>query len=68
MKNDWVKIYSTTKVYQVEIIKAILAEQNIQAFEINKRDSSYGTFGIIELYVQPENVIEAKHIISKQEI
>jgi hypothetical protein len=67
VKKEWVKIYSTAEIYKIEIIKAILAEQNIQAFEVNKKDSSYGAFGTIELYVQPENIIKAKHIISKQE-
>ena len=68
MKKEWVKIYSTGEIYKIEIIKAILAEQNIQAFEVNKKDSSYGTFGIIELFVQAISVIEAKQIISKQHI
>ena len=63
MDNSWVKIYATDEIHKIEILKALLGEQDIASFEINKKDSSYISVGEIELYVKPENEIIAKLII-----
>ncbi len=62
MEKDWVKIYTTHQVYQAEILKKVLADNDIGAITINKRDSSYRTFGDIEVYVRIENVLKAKKL------
>lgn len=59
-------VYSSDKAYEVEMLKNILHDHGIPAFIINKKDSSY-LFGEIELYVDPDNVIRAKQLISKFE-
>ena len=64
----WANFYSTDKLYNAEIGKDILEQQGIHCVIVDKRDSAYGVFGEIELYVQRENVIRAKHIFSKNEI
>jgi len=64
MDKDWVKIYSSTEVHKIEILKAVLEDNGIKSFEINKKDSSYISVGEIELYVNVENEILSKVIIN----
>jgi hypothetical protein len=35
---------------------------------MDKKDSAYGAFGELELYVQRENVLKAKHILNSKEL
>jgi len=66
LEKNWIKIYSTSANYKAELIKGLLFENGIQAVVINKKDSSY-LFGELEIYVMPDDVLQAKHIISSQE-
>ena len=65
--DNWAKIYTTTAAYKAEIAKDVLEQEDIQSVIVDKKDSAYGVFGEIELYVQRENVIKAKHILNKKE-
>lgn len=62
-KLNWVMIYSSSVVIEVEIFKGVLEENGIEAIIINKKDSAY-LFGEAELYVTSENAFDAKQIIS----
>lgn len=62
---DWTLVYSSDKYHQVEIIKAILEENGIESFEVDKRDSSYVIFGDIDLYVNVKDAPLARIIIEK---
>jgi hypothetical protein len=62
MQKDWIMVYSSRDEYKVEIIKALLEENDIESVIMNKKDSSY-LFGDIELYVSNTEVIKAKQII-----
>ncbi|MBN2524419.1 MAG: DUF2007 domain-containing protein [Bacteroidales bacterium] len=62
MEKNWVCIYNTTTVYLAEIAKDLLHEEEIDAVIINKKDSNY-QFGILEIYVECNNAIKAKHIL-----
>jgi len=62
MEKDWGLIFSTGKLYQAEMAKDILEDNDIEVVLINKQDSIY-LFGEIDLYVKPENVIRAKFLI-----
>jgi hypothetical protein len=66
MEGDWVPIYSTDKLYQAEIIKQVLADNQIAAFVLNQRDSVY-QFGNIEICVKRGDIIRAKHILKSIE-
>lgn len=66
MEKNWVKIFSTTAQYKAELIKGLLLENGIESVIINKQDSSY-LFGELELYVNSDDAIQAKHIITTQE-
>ena len=68
MDKNWAKIYASDADYKVDIAKNILDELEIQSVIVDKKDSAYGVFGEIELYVQRQNVIKALHILSKKDI
>ncbi|PLX23520.1 MAG: hypothetical protein C0599_04290 [Salinivirgaceae bacterium] len=62
---DWHIVFSTTQSYQAYIIQDLLKDHDIEAVVIDKQDSFYVTLGEIEVYVEPENVIKAKHLVKK---
>ena len=60
MEKDWIQVYSTNRMFQAEILKQVLADHEIEAVIINKMDSSYKSFGEIEIYVKNVHVMKAK--------
>lgn len=68
MNSDWVKVYSSVEIHKVEIVKAVLEENGITAFAINKKDSSYISVGEMELYVKSDDEILAKIIITTDKL
>ena len=67
MDEHWEVVYSSPKLYQAEIMKAVLEEENIPCVIVNKQDSSYIVIGEIELYVQSEDILKAKQIINRSQ-
>ena len=67
---DWIVIYKSAILNNVEIVKAVLADNNIFAVIVNKTDSMYPqlTNGDIELNVNSNDVISAKHLITKHQL
>ncbi|MEP7262963.1 MAG: DUF2007 domain-containing protein [Bacteroidota bacterium] len=63
----WIKIYSSDQPVQIEVVKAILSDNNIDAVEISKKDSSY-IFGEIELYVKVDSEIFAQLVLSRHNL
>jgi hypothetical protein len=68
MEKDWVKIYTSQDALKASIIKAVLNDHHIDVVQLNKKDSSYLTFGEIELYIHPVYFDEAIEIIIKNEL
>ena len=68
MNPNWVKIYSTTEQYKASMLNGLLDEADIDNVIMNKQDSSYLVFGQIEIYVENQNVIKAKHLIDKSQL
>jgi hypothetical protein len=66
MDPNWMKVYSSNQLWQVELIKGLLADHDIESIIVNKKDSSY-LFGEVELYVNVEDAFTAKQIIIKSE-
>ena len=60
-----IKILSTENTTKAEITKQMLEENNINVVLLNKQDSSYLMFGLIELYVQEEQLKEATILLNK---
>ena len=51
MGTDWTLVFTTTKAYMAELAKQMFLNQKIEAVVLNKRDSSYNSFGELEVYV-----------------
>lgn len=64
MKNEWVIVYSTSDVFQAEVIKQMLLSNSINAISMNQKDSSYH-FGSVNIYTKEKDMKKAKEIISK---
>ena len=65
MEKGWIKLFATTDFYKAEIIRQALTEQGINAVILNKRDSSYGLFGQVELFAHQDDQEEARRIIGE---
>lgn len=59
---DLIVVHTTDKLYKAELIVGLLAEHDITANILNKKDSSY-LFGEVEIYVQSKDFEAAKSII-----
>ena len=68
MEKNWVKIYKSTNFYQSEIVKQMLLQHNIPAVLLNKQDSSYRSFGNIEVYVNQEDFDHAIELLILNQI
>lgn len=64
MENDWVKVYSSNQLYNVELLRHLLSEKGITSIVLNQRDSMYVIMGEINLMVKRDQVIPAKKIIT----
>ncbi|MBB6499571.1 DUF2007 domain-containing protein [Pedobacter cryoconitis] len=67
MENNWVKVYTTEDPITAEIIKQGLIENDIAAVIMNKKDSSYQTFGVIEVLVSQKDFDTAEAYIKSTE-
>jgi hypothetical protein len=65
---EWTRVYSTTEPYKLEIVKAVLADNNIESVEVNKKDSAYIFIGDIELYVHQKDAVLASFIIQSNQL
>jgi hypothetical protein len=68
MEQGWQQVYFSDKMHLIEIVKAVLAENNIESFVVNREDSTYITLGGSELYVKNEDVVLAKFLIEKNNL
>lgn len=66
MEDNWTQVYSSSQQYQIELIRGLLKEHDIESVTMNKQDSFYH-FGSIELYVNVEDAFRAKQIIEKHQ-
>ena len=66
MDCNWIKIYTSSEPFKIELLKGLLKENNITPMSINKQDSSY-LFGEIELFVDAKDVLQAKMLINKED-
>lgn len=62
MDNSWVNILSSSSAYEVEIVAALLRDNEIDCVVVNQKDSMY-LFGEVQLFVGPENVSRARELI-----
>ena len=60
-----IKILSTDNPNKAAIIKQMLEENNIKVVLLNKQDSSYLMFGLVELYVQEKQADKSENLLKK---
>ena len=60
MEKGWVLAYTTNKMFDAELLKRVLGDHDIESVIINKLDSTYRSFGDIEVYVRQDQIIRAK--------
>lgn len=58
-------IYTTELEHEAIIVRDKLEIEGIAAIILDKRDSSYNTFGSFEIHVNPSNQEKAKAIIAE---
>jgi hypothetical protein len=58
----WICVYTADQLYKAEAVQGFLAEENIEAVVINKKDSAY-LLGDVELHVKPEDETVAVELI-----
>ncbi len=68
--SNWAIIYSSINPNQSQIVKSVLEDNGIDVVIIDKTDSMHKHLinADMELHVKPEDVIKAKHIISKNSL
>ncbi|MEM6320479.1 MAG: DUF2007 domain-containing protein [Bacteroidota bacterium] len=69
MQKDMIKIFSSTQLYEVKVVEALLQNNNIETFVMNKQDSSYPGLlhsGPIDVYISALFERVAKELISKE--
>jgi hypothetical protein len=64
MDDEWILIFTSDHLYEIELISGMLEENEIESVIINKQDSAY-LIGDIELHVHIDNIMKAKTLISK---
>jgi hypothetical protein len=67
MENNWVKVYTTQDPITAEIIKQGLLENDIAAVIMNKKDSSYQVFGMVDVMVSATDFEAAEVYIKSTE-
>ena len=60
-----IKVLSTDNPNKAAIVKQMLEENNIKVVLLNKQDSSYLMFGLVELYVQEDQVEKTENLLKK---
>ena len=60
-----IKILSTDNPNKAAIIKQMLEENNIKVVLLNKQDSSYLMFGLVELYIQEDQLEQTDNLLKE---
>ena len=68
MEKNWVKIFSSSNYYQSEMVKQALVGHQIESVLLNKQDTTYRTFGEVEVYIHQQDFSNAIEIIILNQI
>ena len=60
-----IKVLSTDNPNKAAIVKQMLEENNIKVVLLNKQDSSYLMFGLVELYVQKDQLEKTEDLLKE---
>ena len=65
MEKSWKKIYFSGDEFRVLMARDLLAENGINAVIMNQKDSSYTSFGDVELYIEEQEEEAALKILDQ---
>ena len=67
MEKDWIKIFSTDRPFEAEMVKGMLLENGVNAVLLNRQDSSYTQAlpGQAEIYVHSSQVTQALELMNE---
>ncbi len=65
MEKGWEKVYFTGDEVTASIARDLLTESGINSVIMNHKDSTYLSFGDVELYVEEKDMKEALTILAK---
>jgi hypothetical protein len=65
MEKSWKKIYFSGDEFKVLMARDLLEENGINAVIMNQKDSSYKTFGEVELYIEEQDEKESLLILDE---
>ena len=67
MEKDWIKIFSTDRPFEAEMVKGMLLENGVNAVLLNRQDSSYvqALPGQAEIYVHTSQVTQALELMNE---
>jgi hypothetical protein len=68
MKENWVRILSSTDLMKVKIAEDVLKQNNIESHIVNKPDSIMPMLGEAELFTLPEKVDTALKVLRDNKI
>ena len=60
-----IKVLSTDNPNKAAIVKQMLEENNVKVVLLNKQDSSYLMFGLVELYVQEDQLEKTENLLKE---
>ncbi len=63
---NWTRIFTTNQAYQADIAKDVLAMEGIESVIMDKKDSAYGSFGEVGLFVPNSFAEEAILILNRK--
>lgn len=63
MEKDWVKLATIGNRQKAQVILTALESKGLKAVLIDKQDSSYNSFGEVELYCRAEDAVEALKLV-----
>lgn len=65
MEKNWKKVYFSADQFKVLIAHDILEDNGINSVIINQKDSSYTSFGDVELFIEEQDEEEALRILDQ---
>ncbi len=68
MTEGWIKVFSATELYQVEIAEDVLKQNGIISHIANKPDSVLPFVGSADLYTKSEDAAIASQILAEHNL
>lgn len=62
----WQKVFETSSLVRAEIVKGVLAEHDISAVVLNKKESVYQIHGSYQVMVSSDQALSAVNIIKNE--